>query len=120
MNTIVPVTENKIFLRAYKKGKSFVCPEFILYALKTRRSCKRLGITVGKKCGIAVARTRCRRVVRVMYRTNYDMFPDGYDYIIVARKPLADMKATDAASLFQNKTAAFFSQLQTKPDSRKK
>lgn len=114
MNTIVPVTENKIFLRAYKKGKSFVCPQFIVYVMKNKYRYKRLGITVGKKCGIAVARSRCRRVVRVMYRENYDMIPAGYDVIIVARKPLAEMSSTEASELFANQTKKFFASFPSK------
>lgn len=120
MNTIVPVTENKIFLRAYKRGKSFVCPQFIVYVMKNKYRYKRLGITVGKKCGIAVARSRCRRVVRVMYRENYDMIPAGCDIIIVARKPLADMNASDASELFARQTKSFFASFSSNKNSEKK
>ena len=120
MNTIVPVTENKIFLRDYKKGKTFVCPQLIVYVMKNKYRYKRLGITVGKKCGIAVARSRCRRVVRVMYRENYDMIPAGYDIIIVARKPLADMNASDASELFARQTKSFFASFSSKNIEKKK
>lgn len=112
MNTIIPVTENKIFMRAYRSKKSFVCHAFIIYALKNRKNIKRLGITVGKKCGNSVVRSRSRRIIRVMYRENYDIFPDGYDYIIVARSALSKMKSTSASEILSDNAGDFLKSLQ--------
>ena len=59
-------------------------------------------------------------VLRVMYRENYDMIPAGYDIIIVARKPLADMNASDASELFARQTKSFFASFSSKNSEKKK
>jgi ribonuclease P protein component len=46
----------------------------------------RIGITVTRKVGGAVKRNRIKRLIREIYRRNKQLFPFGYDYILIAKK----------------------------------
>lgn len=48
----------------------------------------RLGLTVGRKCGGAVARNRIKRVLRELFRLYWSEFELPLDIVIVARKTL--------------------------------
>lgn len=48
----------------------------------------RLGLTVGKKCGGAVARNRIKRVLREFFRLNGHRIGLSLDVVIVAKKSL--------------------------------
>ena len=76
---------NNDFRRLYSRGKSCAGAYVVVYALKTRRPVKRLGLTVGKSFGKAVKRNRMKRLMRESYRAIEGIIPDGYDFVIVAR-----------------------------------
>ena len=76
---------NNDFRRLYSRGKSHAGAYVVVYALKTRRPLKRLGLTVGKSFGKAVKRNRMKRLMRESYRAIEGNIPDGYDFVIVAR-----------------------------------
>lgn len=97
MNSIIKLKENYSFRRAYKKGKSFVCPYFVIYAVKRSRGI-RLGITAGKKLGCAVKRNRAKRVITAAFRACLPNIPDGYDFVIVARTRILSIKSTAATA----------------------
>jgi ribonuclease P protein component len=48
----------------------------------------RLGLTVGKKCGGAVARNRVKRVLRELFRVYWSALDLPLDIVIVAKKTL--------------------------------
>lgn len=85
MSRYVTVKENRDFARAYRRGKSFVSPVLVTYALKTKGKPLRYGITTGKKVGNAVKRSRARRVIRAAYYQLFDRIQPGYTLIFVAR-----------------------------------
>ena len=64
------VKKNHEFQRAYKKGRSFVTKEVVIYVFRNKRSktC-RYGITTGKKVGNAVVRNRARRVIKAAWQS---------------------------------------------------
>ena len=76
---------NNDFRRLYSRGKSHAGAYVVVYALKSRRDGKRLGLTVGKAFGKAVKRNRMKRLMRESYRAIEGDIPDGYDFVIVAR-----------------------------------
>ena len=75
---------NHIFRRLYStsgQANSYL----VLYARKNRTGTNRVGITVSKKLGHAVARHRVRRRLREAYRLNESRFQPGWDIVVVAR-----------------------------------
>lgn len=47
---------------------------------------RRLGVTIPKKTGNAVVRNRWKRWLRESFRTQQDLFPSGYDYVVRPKK----------------------------------
>ena len=85
MDPAVTVKENYEFHRIYRKGKSAVSPQLVIYCQRNRRGHSRLGVSVSTKLGCAVVRNRVRRRIREIYRLNKAKMLPGYDLIVVAR-----------------------------------
>ena len=85
MKHTISLKQNHEFRRLYAKGKSVVCPYFVLYCRRTGRPINRLGITASVKLGNAVKRNRARRRLRELYRLREEELRRGYDVVIVAR-----------------------------------
>ncbi|MGD6858083.1 ribonuclease P protein component [Bacillus infantis] len=86
------VKKNKEFQEAFKKGKSFANRQFVIYALKkTGQEHFRIGLSVSKKIGNAVVRNQIKRYVRQAFHELDATIHNEYDYVIIARKPVADM-----------------------------
>lgn len=85
MDPAVTVKENYEFRRIYRKGKSAVSPQLVIYCQRNRRGHSRLGVSVSTKLGCAVVRNRVRRRIREIYRLNKAKVLPGYDLIVVAR-----------------------------------
>jgi ribonuclease P protein component len=85
---------NGDFRRAYGRGKSLAAPALVTYALKNRAGHCRYGITASKKVGNAVARSRCRRVIREALRTLDEPFTGNWDMVFVARTKTCFVKST--------------------------
>ena len=95
---IIKLKENRDFRRVYNKGKSFVCPFFVVYINKNRKEGVRLGITVGKKIGNAVKRNRAKRVITAAFSTVCPKINSDYDFVIVARTRILNVKSTEVTS----------------------
>lgn len=92
---ITTIKENRDFQRLYRRGRSFVSPVLVTYALKNKHNNLRIGITTSKKVGKAVNRSRCRRVIRAaFYNTGADQSAP-YDLIFVARTRTAYVKSQE-------------------------
>ncbi len=90
---ITTIKSNRDFQRIYRRGRSFVSPALVTYALKTKNHNLRIGITTSKKVGKAVNRNRSRRVIRAaFYHLNADNSA-SYDIIFVARTRTAFVKS---------------------------
>ena len=96
---IIKLKENRDFRRAYNRGKSFVTPAFVVYVNKNREQTVRLGITVGKKIGKAVKRNRAKRVITAAFGFLLPRVADGYDFVIVARTRILNVKSTKVEEL---------------------
>ena len=83
---MIAIKENRIFKKAYYKGKKEIAKDLVLYFVPNKGQ-TRVGITVSKKIGKAVVRNRIRRLVRESWRTF--CVKDGYDVVIVARTAAA-------------------------------
>ena len=87
------ITSNRDFQRIYRRGKSFVSPLLVTYALKTKNNNLRIGITTSKKVGKAVRRNRSRRVIRAAFSHIGVPVTTSYDLIFVARTRTAYLKS---------------------------
>lgn len=95
MKAPLTLKENWDFSRLYRRGKSYVAPSLVIYALKNKTNNLRYGITTGKKIGNAVKRSRSRRIIRAAFSQIYPSLKTGYDFIFVARTKTPYLKSTD-------------------------
>ena len=95
MEKLVPICRNNDFRRIYARGKSYVSPLVVVYALKNRTKNVRVGITTSKKVGNAVQRNRSRRVIREAFRALAPRVRHGFDLVLVARGKTPYVKSTD-------------------------
>lgn len=95
MEKLVPICRNNDFRRIYARGKSYVSPLVVVYALKNRTKIVRVGITTSKKVGNAVQRNRSRRVIREAFRALAPRVRPGFDLVLVARGKTPYVKSTD-------------------------
>jgi len=80
---------SKAFRQVYQEGRHVADPLFVVYALKQNAPGEaRLGLSVSKKVGNAVARNRIKRLVKESCRLH--PLPAGHDYVVVARKGSAE------------------------------
>lgn len=86
------VKKNKEFQAIFKKGTSFANRQFVVYSLKRKDQTHfRIGLSVSKKLGNAVTRNQIKRYIRQAFHELEDDLQNEYDFIIVARKPTAEM-----------------------------
>ncbi len=86
------VKKNKEFQEAFQKGQSFANRQFVVYSLKKEgQEDFRIGLSVSKKIGNAVTRNQIKRYIRQAVFELSDQIVSGNDYVIIARKPAADM-----------------------------
>lgn len=76
------------FQRVYRRGRSWALPLLALHALP-QPSGRRVGISVSKKLGKAVARNLVRRRLREATRAVITEWKDGCDVVLVARTAAA-------------------------------
>jgi ribonuclease P protein component len=81
------------FERVYRQGRSKANRFFVLYAFPREQESPagdeaggpRLGLSVSRRVGGAVERTRIKRVLREAFWAEAERLPDGSDYVVVAR-----------------------------------
>jgi len=89
------------FERVYRQGRSKGNRFLVLYAFPREDSegeGPRLGLSVGRRVGGAVERTRVKRVLREAFWEEARRLPEGSDYVVVARPEalaLADREGSD-------------------------
>ncbi|MCP4400336.1 MAG: ribonuclease P protein component [bacterium] len=89
------------FQRVYSQGKKKVSSSFILYSyIEEGRSYCRLGITASRKVGNAVARNRCKRMLREIFRQHKTLFPQGVDFVVVVRRTMVGKRYNEVLKEF--------------------
>jgi ribonuclease P protein component len=108
------IKKNTDFQFVFKKGKSFANRQFIIYVLKKENQDKfRIGLSVSKKIGKAVKRNEIKRYIRQSFHEFKESVDSGNDYVIIARKPAAEMDFHEVKKSLQHvlKVAKVFKQL---------
>jgi ribonuclease P protein component len=85
------------FLKAFKRGIRKESRHFTCVLVENGLPWRRLGLTVGRRCGNAVARNRIKRLLREYFRRNKVDFPDSTDIVISARTGAAQLDFTALA-----------------------
>jgi len=78
------------FERVYRQGRSKANRYLVLYAFPREEGTDdddgpRLGLSVSRRVGGAVDRTRVKRVLREAFWEEARRLPEGSDYVVVAR-----------------------------------
>lgn len=96
------IRKNNEFRTVYRKGKSFSNQLLVLYILKNRKELNRVGISVSKKVGKSVVRSRVKRLISESYRINKEEIKKGYDFVFVARTAANDKNFSDIEKALKN------------------
>ncbi|MGC1274786.1 MAG: ribonuclease P protein component [Planctomycetaceae bacterium] len=73
------------FRRVYEKGRKAGDDHLLVFAMRNEVRVTRLGLSVSKKHGSAVARNRIKRLLREAFRLDQFELPSGFDLVLVPR-----------------------------------
>ena len=76
---------NDQFRFVYNRGKSIANRLLVMYVVRNGTDGNRFGISVSKKVGNSVVRSRITRLLRESYRLSESKFLAGYDIVVIAR-----------------------------------
>ncbi len=83
----VRVVRGPEFTQILRKGGCAADGTLVLFAKRSANdSTPRIGITIPKKTGNAVARNRWKRLIRESFRTQRQSIPEGYDFVVRPKK----------------------------------
>lgn len=106
---IYRLKKNFEFKIVYRRGKSVANELLVMYMLKNKRNkdkennpYNRLGVSVSKKVGNSVVRSRSKRLISESFRLNYDYILKGYDFIFIARNSIVDKSYFDVEKAMMN------------------
>ncbi len=112
MNKEEKLRKNVEFKRVYRRGKSCANHLVVLYVYKNHnnKDVNRVGISVSKKVGKSVVRSRVKRLILESYRVHKDEMEKGYDLVFIARTKINDknFKEVDSALINAVKKAGIY------------
>ncbi|WP_461207541.1 ribonuclease P protein component [Clostridium sp. DL1XJH146] len=112
MNKEEKLRKNIEFKKVYRRGKSCANHLVVLYVYKNynNKNINRVGISVSKKVGKSVIRSRVKRLILESYRVHKDELEKGYDLVFIARTNINDknFKEVDSALINVVKKAGIY------------
>ncbi|MEW8957383.1 ribonuclease P protein component [Clostridium sp.] len=101
--------KNAEFRSVYRRGKSFSNELLVLYVFKSNRNrdekgipYNKVGISVSKKVGKSVIRSRVKRLISENYRLNRKGLKSGYNFVFVARSAIREKEYKDVETAMLN------------------
>ena len=90
------------YRRVSRKGRRLTSRGFVMLVSASRKTeaergpqFARLGMSASRRVGNAVVRNRVKRQIREWYRTEKKNIPRGNDYVLIVRRPAADMSGAE-------------------------
>ena len=79
--------KNYQFRYVYNRGKSLANRHLVVYVIKNGKhlDSNRFGVSVSKKVGKSVVRSRVTRLIKESYRLMEEDIKTGYDIVVIAR-----------------------------------
>jgi len=99
MKNTVSLKKNYEFRHVYNRGKSIANRLLVMYLLPNTTDSNRLGLSVSKKVGGSVVRSRVTRLIKESYRLGEHKVKKGYTIVFIARASCngASFKEVDSA-----------------------
>ena len=106
---IYKLRKNTEFRLVYRRGKSYANKLLVLYVFNNKKNVNeenlqynKVGISVSKKVGNSVVRSRSKRLIYESYRLNIKDVKTGYDFVFVARSAINEKKYSDVEAAMIN------------------
>lgn len=90
--------KNFQFRTVYKRGKSIANRNLVMYVYPNKKEINRLGVSVSKKVGNSVVRSRVSRLIKESYRLQEENILYGYDIIVIARNSMNGLSYNETYS----------------------
>lgn len=101
--------KNIEFRTVYRRGRSFSNDLLVLYVYRNNGNINsdgeyinKVGISVSKKVGKSVIRSKVKRLISESYRLNSKGLKKGYDFVFVARVALKDKSYREVETSMMN------------------
>jgi ribonuclease P protein component len=90
------LTRSQDFERVRRAGKSYAHPLLLLVAMAGPEGRIRVGVSAGRRVGVAVKRNRAKRLLRAAMQDLLTRLVPGWDIVLVARRPLVSAQMSEA------------------------
>jgi ribonuclease P protein component len=103
------VRKRREYLEIQAHGRRVTLPHFVLVVrgrapgeTPSESGVTRLGITASRKVGVAVVRSRIRRLIREAFRATRELFPRDADVVVIVKRAPKALRLRDVIAEFQS------------------